>query len=202
MEETLLRMNETALLSTHASVSLSFNPFLEYLKKRLHSERTVKTEYYRHIIERFTENPSWRTGLPVHDLEAYKELFEIVYFVLTPLAADEKETMWGLSAPVPGTLFYSTESLSKFLSDNNTIKEPSDTASEHCSVSKDMQFMYGLVLERFYNISSLAKKDTVYSYTNSVTGLSRFHKVHVDTQFVDIRVNGALPELDYDVLAT
>jgi hypothetical protein len=202
MEETLLKMDEAALVPTQASVTLSFNPFLEYLKKRLQNERTVKTEYYRHIIERFTENPSWKTGLPAHDLTAYKELFEIVYFVLTPLAADDRENMWGLSTPVPTTLFYSTESLSKFFADNNTIKEPSATSSENCHVSKDMQFMYGLVLERFYNISSLAKNDTVYSYTNTVTKLSRFYKVHVDTQFVDIRVNGALPELDYDVLAT
>jgi hypothetical protein len=202
MEEILQQMNDTVLLSAQANVTLSFAPFLEHLKKRLQSERTVKTEYYRHIIERFTENPSWKTGLPLHELEAYKELFEIVYFVLTPLAADEKETMWGLSAPVPGTLFYSTESLSRFLADNNTIKEPTDIVSDNCRVGKDMQFMYGLVLERFYNISSLAKKDTVYSYTNTVTKLSRFHKVHVDTQFVDIRVNGVLPKLDYDVLAT
>jgi hypothetical protein len=202
MEEILLQTNEAALVPPQTSGTLSFNPFLEYLKKRLQRERTVKTEYYRHIIERFTENPTWKTELPVHDLAAYKELFEIVYFVLTPLAADDQETMWGLSTPVPTTLFYSTESLSRFFADNNTTKEPSGAGSENCKVSKDMQFMYGLVLERFYNISSLAKSDTVYSYTNSVTGLSRFYKAHVDTQFVDIRVNGKLPELDYDVLAT
>ena len=106
MEDILLQTNEAALVPAQTSGTLSFNPFLEYLKKRLQRERTVKTEYYRHIIERFTENPTWKTGLPVHDLAAYKELFEIVYFVLTPLAADDQETMWGLSTPVPTTLFY------------------------------------------------------------------------------------------------
>jgi hypothetical protein len=201
MQTTLVPIDEFDLVSKQAQVTLSFRPFLQYLRNRLQTERTVKTEYYRYIIDRFENNPSWSSSLAVKDISQYKELFEIVYFVMTPLVADERETFWGLSTPLPGSLFFSTESLSKFLADNNTSKEQKRPANDSCGVGKETQFMYGLVLERFYNISSLVKNDIVYSYKDSKTKLSKFYKVHVDTQFIDIQVEGELPVLDYDLLA-
>jgi hypothetical protein len=199
MQTSLLKIVEREPVAATAETVLTFKPFLQYLRSRLKSERTVKSEYYRFVIDRFEREEGWREHIDLRSIDKYRELFEIAYFVLTPLAADERELFWGISTPVPGSLIFSTDRFSNFIANKNTRRKVVDnsTCSRH-----EVVFLYRLILDRFYGISGGTKKEVIYEYKDVDNGLLKFYKVKVDTQFVDIRVKDKLPELAFESLSS
>src|SRR6185436_2716656 len=102
MQTDLISIRKDDSVTSPIEISLSFVPLLNYLKKRLKTERTMKAEYYRFIIDRFEREQGWKSEIPLNELAKYRELFELTFLVLTPLAEDEEELFWGLSTPIPG----------------------------------------------------------------------------------------------------
>src|ERR1700753_3993103 len=86
---------------------LSFGPLIEYLKTRLKEKQAIKSEFYRFVLERFEKECTLTNKIDPARVEDYRELLELVYTILTPLAADEKEFAWALSTPIPEKIFYS-----------------------------------------------------------------------------------------------
>ncbi len=200
MQATLQKIHEDSVPAS-IDAPLSFKPFLRYLKERLKTERTVKSEYYRFVIERFEKEQAWNLPISPDDIARYRELLEIVYFVLTPLATDEKEFFWGLSTPIPGSLIFSTSRLSQFLADKNTMIHQQPINGNKSCGRQEVQFIYRLILERFYGIATSARKELIFEHKDTTTNLLKFYQVQVDTQFIDIRVKSTLPELKFDTLS-
>ena len=181
--------------------ALSFKPFVRHLQNMLKDEPSVKSEFYRFVIDKF-EN-EMRGGSQVvlaKDSLRYKELMELIYMILTPLATNEKEHFWALSTPVPDKIFFSTDGFYRFLADQTTSGQPVNLSPVQHYKSQQIQFMYRLILERLYNIPSLIKNEILYEYTDAVTHLPKFYNVKTDTRFIDIQLRGKLPTLDYKLI--
>jgi len=197
-----MKIHDEDSLPSSITAALTFKPFLRYLKERLKTERTVKSEYYRFVIERFEKESAWNAPIAPEDIARFRELLEIVYFVLTPLAADEKEFFWGLSTPIPGALIFSTSRFSQFLADKNTRQQPGEKTQPGACGQHEVQFLYRLILERFYGISASQRNDMIFEHKDADANLVKFYQVHVDAQFIDIRVKGELPELKFDSMSS
>jgi len=200
MQTDLINIQTDETVTKPIEISLSFLPLLNYLKERLKTERTMKAEYYRFIIERFEREQGWKSEISLNDLAKYRELFEMTFLVLTPLAADENELYWGLTTPVPGEIFFSTNGLHEFLHEAHSNDQSKSLTEQREKQQLRSRFIYGLILERFYSISVITKKDFIYSYKDPKSQLLKYYKAEVDTRFVEVSVEGVLPDLnDHDV---
>lgn len=181
--------------------TLSFKPFVTHLKNMLKDEPAVKSEFYRFVIEKF-ENEMRGNGSAVlaKDSVRYKELMELVYMILTPLATNEKEHFWALSTPIPDKIFFSTDGFYQFFSAQTTDGQTLNLSPVQDYKKQQIQFMYRLILERLYNIPSLIKNEILYQYTDAVTNLPKFYNINTDTRFIDIQLKGKLPALDYKTI--
>ena len=201
MQTDLINIQTDETVTKPIEISLSFVPLLNYLKKRLETERTMKAEYYRFIIDRFEREQGWKSEISLSDLAKYRELFEMTFLVLTPLATDENELYWGLTTPVPGEIFFSTNGLHEFLHEVHNTGQSKSLAEQREKQQLRTRFIYGLILERFYSISVITKKDFIYSYKDPKSQLLKYYKAEVDTRFVEVSVEGELPDLNDHELA-
>ncbi|MGF1925913.1 MAG: GAF domain-containing protein, partial [Bacteroidia bacterium] len=129
-----------------------------------------------------------------------KDTLELIYTILTPLMANEKDLMWALSTPVPDKIFFSTDAFFQILSLHTEQKE-TQAENEESKEKQQLQFIYRMILNRFYNYTSIQKNDILYAYTNPETQLTQYYNINADTQFIDITYDGALPELNFELVA-
>jgi hypothetical protein len=180
--------------------TLSFRPFVAHLKNMLKEEPTVKSEFYRYVISKFENETAGSTALQLKDSARYKELMELVYMILTPLATNEKEHFWALSTPIPDKIYFSTDGFYHFLS-QQTSSGPEITISPVELYRKQQtQYLYRLILERLYHIPSHAKNEVLYQYKDASTNLPKFYNIYTDTRFIDIQPTNKLPALNYKVI--
>lgn len=200
MQTDVLEIYKDQAVSYQPESYLSFRPFVRYLKSRLKQENSVKTEFYRFVIDKFEDKKIADARLDVGDSAGYKELMDMIYMILTPPVMSEKEQFWALSSPVSGNIIYSTDSFYKFLAARNTTEKNIQFSSDHSYSRQQILFIYRLILERFYNIPSVGENEIVYTSSDARSGLPKFYRVHTDTQFIDIAIKGKLPELHYPEL--
>lgn len=179
--------------------ALSFRPFVAHLKNMLKDQPSVKSEFYRYVISKF-ENETKGSAIMIRDSASYRELMELVYMILTPLATNEKEHFWALSTPIPDKIFFSTDGFYNFLT-QQTSSGPDITISPVELYKKQQtQYLYRLILDRLYKIPTHAKNEVLYQYTDVTTNLPKSYSIYTDTRFIDIQPKGKLPQLDYKAI--
>ncbi len=180
---------------------LSFKPFVQELKNRVDSEKTIRRRFYEDIVSRFEENDAFEGMTDPDSVGEHTELLELVFASLAPLISDETHLLWALSTPVPHRIFYCTDAFAAFFS-TTSLKEVKESFINDKEKFKRYRYehIYSLILKKFYNLNALTKEDIIYSYVNPQTGLHRYYKIEADTSFIDIVLKGELPELDLSVI--
>lgn len=115
MNTNVVKINKNECIACQIEWNLSFRPLVAYLKRRLKTEETIKKEFYRFLLEKIEKEGALAKNLMVEDLAQYKETLELIFTILTPLMANEKELYWALSTPVPDQIFFSTDLLYNFI---------------------------------------------------------------------------------------
>jgi hypothetical protein len=202
MNTSVIQINRNEEISCQVDSTLSFRPLIAYLKGRLITEQTLKAEFYRFLLEKIEREEALKNDIQVEDLAKYKDTLELIFTILTPLMANEKDLLWALSTPVPDKIFFSTDAFYDIISIHTNQKKLSKAANEESKEKQQLQFIYRMILLRFYNYSTLLKDEILYAYTNPETHLTQYYNITADTQFIDIHVDGDLPELNFELLAT
>ncbi|WP_199120929.1 GAF domain-containing protein [Pedobacter sp. ASV28] len=198
MNTNIIKINKDERINCQIEWSLSFRPLVAYLKRRLKTEQTIKKEFYRFLLEKIEHENALVKNLTVEDLIKHKDTLELIFTILTPLMANEKELYWALSTPVPDQIFFSTDLLYDFIQ-KNVEQDNLDEVHKVDKEKKQAMFIYNMILERFYNYTPLANSEILYGYKNPQTGLTQYYNINVDTQFVDIVYNKKdLPELNFE----
>jgi hypothetical protein len=201
MNASVVKINEGECFNCQVEYTLSFRPLIAYLKGRLETEQTLKAEFYRFLLEKIEREDALKNDINVEDLAKYKDTLELIFTILTPLMANEKDLFWAMSTPVPESIFFSTDSFYEFFNQHEEEK----TKGGHLLESKEtkqIQFIYRMILRRFYNYTTISNNEILYAYTNPETHLTSYYNIIPDTQFVDIHFDGELPELNFELVAT
>ncbi|WP_346237622.1 GAF domain-containing protein [Niabella insulamsoli] len=183
------------------NISLSFKPFLDFLRRRLNTRDTVKKEIYQVILDKFSAFPELEGEIAPQDMEQYKPLLDLMYMALTPVTAEEGSTYWGLSTPLSPIVFYGS---AKFF---NLIEQAAagemlpgscddDVAAR---IRKKHHMIYSFILQKFYNASKHHKVEILKSLVDEETGLNRHFRINVDTSFIEVTHEGPLPELKIEL---
>mgnify|MGYP006188199159 FL=1 len=101
MNASVVKINEGECFNCQVEYTLSFRPLIAYLKGRLETEQTLKAEFYRFLLEKIEREDALKNDINVEELAKYKDTLELIFTILTPLMANEKDLFWAMSTPVP-----------------------------------------------------------------------------------------------------
>lgn len=201
MNTNIIEINKHPDTCPQVSATLSFRPLAAYLKRRLKTEETLKKEFYRFLLEKLEQQDALEKDIDVASLGKHREVLDLIFTILTPLMANEKELFWALSTPIPDRIFYSTDLFHDFFVANMPDKKAlkGDDFHKHHEKEQQLRYIYSLILERLYNFTALANSEMLVNHRDKNTGLNRYFRVTADMQFVQIYyMGGELPAIDFD----
>jgi hypothetical protein len=197
MHTTILEINEDVCIACQVETKLSFKPLIAHLHNRIKTEHPIKAQFYKFLLDRLEQLEGKGQQVTLADIENHSELLVLIFTILTPLVADEKDFFWAMSTPVPDKIFFSTDAFYDFYTDHK-LRKKLDPEHVPDIERKQQMFIYQLILKKYYNFSSILKNEKLYTYTDPDTKLNRFYNIHADTQFVEVEVVGDLPEIDFE----
>ncbi|MBE9585205.1 GAF domain-containing protein [Mucilaginibacter sp. JRF] len=200
MHTEILEINQDRCVVCQVETRLSFKPLVNHLKERLKTEHPIKAQFYKFLLEKLSELEASDYIIRVADIDQHQETLVLIYTILTPLVASEKEFFWAMSTPVPDKIFFSTDAFFDFYTNKSHVAHVEGYEEEDHIQKKQLQFIYQLILKRFYNFTSIFKDEKILNYTDPVTHISKYYSIHADTSFIDIHVDGELPTLDFEAI--
>jgi hypothetical protein len=202
MQTGLSYINESRRVNGIIDTRLSFRPFIAYLEERVKKEITLKSRVYEFALQQFRDEPTCTSDIEIEDVNKFDKLLEIIYTILSPVTADEKKYLWALAAPMSKNIFYGTDAYNDFVNSGNVIELQSTFIYEQEDKIKERltSFIYQLILDRFYGITSVNIEKIVYSYHDPVTELKKYYELKPDARFIAIKHKASLPKLDFETL--
>jgi hypothetical protein len=200
MHTEILNISKNDCTVCQVDMCLSFNPFVEHLKERVITEKTLKSEFYKYVLNKFETDTCIDLEMHPEHAEKYRGMLELVFSILTPPILNEKEFYWALSTPVPDKIFFSTEAFFNFHSSHHSGLYVVDMPGTELFTQRQRRFVYNLILERMYGFSTVLKNELLYSYVDPETNLTRFYSIFTNPQFVNIVAKGELPKLKFETI--
>ncbi|MFF5380670.1 GAF domain-containing protein [Pedobacter suwonensis] len=199
MNTNVIQIHKNECIHCQVESSLSFRPLVEYLKSRLKTEKSVKSEFYRFLLQKIEKDDVLLGNISPEDLSQYKDTLELIFTILTPLMDNENDLFWALSTPIPDQIFFSTNAFYNFFKDHDPKNKV--TKDNEPVEKKQLKFIYNIILGRFYNFTSVLKNEIIYAHINQETKLTQYYNIQTDTKFVEIMHKGDLPELNFEALS-
>ncbi len=198
MHTELINISKNECTVCHVDSCLSFNPFVEHLKERILTEKTLKSEFYKYVLNKFETDICIDLEMHPEYAETYRDMLELIYSILTPPILNEKEFFWALSTPVPEKIFFSTEAFFNFHASHHSGLYAVNMPDNDMFTQRQRRFVYNLVLERMYGFSTVLKNELLYSYVDPETKLTRYYSIVTNADFVNIKLTGELPKVSFE----
>ena len=194
----LSKSNDGRTCDIGISIKFSFRPFIDHVLKKIEVERTAKAVFYQYILNKFKAQPELWEPMDPGLLNNYPHIFELIHSALSPLLHEEHAHLWAISMPVTPCIFSGTDAFYQVLfgqyklEQHPNIEWPSLAKMEKSILTS----FYNLVLQRFYHYSFTLTDDMVRSIMDPDTKLLKYYRLNVDSRFINITYDGALPALD------
>jgi len=178
---------------------ISFRKYIAYLKERIDKETSVRKVFLQMVIEKLEENPAFLDIIPIDEIHLYHEQLHLVYGMMIPAVADEKNILWALSTPISPVIFFGTDNFYNLMTEEKTGQIRCDLIKEEsASVKQKALMVYELVLEKCYDFPASHQNDMLVSLRDNETGLQKFYKINIDTRFTEVVPKGELPEINLE----
>ncbi|WP_353719423.1 GAF domain-containing protein [Dyadobacter sp. 676] len=197
MKNEVLDVSGMRALPPDLDSAISFMPYIRFLEQRITEEKTLKSAFYKNILNYFRDNKLPEGDVPLEDVGRYGDFFEYIYSSLSAPLVSEHQLAWGMSFPLYPTIFYGTDLLFEMLnlkpvdSQFELQKKPEEYQRER------LHLIYTLILQRLYNFQVPVKIQQYHAWTDHKTGLLRYYEVLVSPEFVEVTAKEALPELNF-----
>jgi len=181
-------------------VQFSLKPFIDFITRKVDTEKTAKVNFYKYILDQFHRYPELDEPILLEDAGKYTSIYELIYTALSPIINDENEQLWALSKPLSPLFYFGTNAFYNVLMDPETcglkqgLKMPS---AEEMKESALLNF-YDLILKKFYNISLRTGLFTIKSIVDPETHLLKYYRLNVDSRFLEITSTSVLPKLSLE----
>lgn len=180
---------------------ISFEPFVRFLKEKAGNSSDVRASYYKKIVTRFEETPALLGPIDTpEELVPHRELLDMVVANVFPITADVEKDIYAIGVPYKFAIFYYSDLFKKvFTKDGEHLATvPEGVSSEKVAHDKK-EWLYKLILRKVYDFPiNMDDRDIVHTVsTPGSNGVKGYIKVNIDPRFVDIKVKGSLPELQY-----
>ncbi|MEO6549548.1 MAG: GAF domain-containing protein [Ferruginibacter sp.] len=200
MESTLLRTADRGQdLMPPVPSSVSFAPYIDFLKQQMSFADGMKSKFYRFIIRKFEQHPILLE--PIQELailSKYNDLLHLVDATIFPLVYEEENNLFALTPPLTFEMFYYSKAMYNTIVDKKTgfIRELHKSFSREQFKNKKETFLYNFILDKCYNIHYEFEHTMVFPIWDEQTGLMKYYKVKIDRRFIRLSCIGPLPEID------
>jgi hypothetical protein len=181
--------------------AISFKKYIAYLKNRVENEITVRKKFFEMVLDGLLADPAFLNPISTEALNQYKTQLDLVYGMLIPPIADEKNILWALSGPINPKIFFGTDGFYELLTDQTTGDLRCDLESvNQGTIRQKVLMIYSMVLEKFYNFPISHFGEMLIALREGKSRLQKYYKINIDTRFVDVILKGELPELDANTI--
>lgn len=202
MQHKILNLANEHMPNLRAPVtSLSFKPFLDYIRERMHGTDAIKKEIYEMILEKFSKFPELEGEVKLEDTGKYKEMLDLLYICLSTVVEDEQKVLWGISVPVTPVIFYGSDPLYDFMYEAGTqelnqevFADPETLHRQKCAM------LYSFLLNKFYNFNYANKREIIRPIFDKQCRFIKYYRINVDTRFVQVYAQKSLPALNLEAL--
>jgi len=175
--------------------TLSFIPYLTYLKKIIEDPEQQFTDFFRQVINRFEACPEMLQPLENRDLiEKNEDLFQLVASTIFPLSRDADLQYYALGTPYKFQIFFYSKSYSAYFSpdENGYVRFPPERPFEQLQYEY-MLMAYRMVFRKFYQFEISVPERKTNRWVDKITGIRRYSRIHIDESFIDVHIEGVLP---------
>ncbi|WP_118951895.1 GAF domain-containing protein [Taibaiella helva] len=202
MKTNLLNLIDNEFPFQRVESTLSLVPFVRFLKEKIDKGGTgMRVKQLRYVVDRIMAFPGWDQEIPLDQVEAYREVFELIYITLAAPIVDENEDLWALSVPFNPQLFFGTNALYSFLEDGRGGIKKEMVPAIDLEDKRKMRLanIYSLALQKLYGFSfAPVQNEMVHHIRDEHTGLNKYYRLEVDTRFLDVDYEDVLPEINFE----
>jgi len=184
------------------NASLSFIPYLNYLKKRIEDPTQQFADFYRHVINRFEDCPEMLQPLQNRDLfEKNEDLFQLVASTIFPVSRDADLQYYAFGTPYKFQIFFYSKSYSDYFTpdENGYVIFPPERPFEQLE-QEYMLMAYRMIFRRYYQIEISVPDRKTNRWVEKTTGIRRYSRIHIDESFIDVHVDAELPPFPKECL--
>ncbi|MBA4167304.1 MAG: hypothetical protein H0X41_07170 [Chitinophagaceae bacterium] len=204
MQATILDMYDHGVEKKNGpQVKLTFKYFIRYLQKRAEEEETVKKDFFAYVLKKFLAVEKLRTYTTLDEIVKHKDRLTLLYSLLMPVIAEEKQALWALGIPLTPTVFFGTNAFYELLRDRHTGNLKCSILQEGGEAivdQKKKRLVYSYILNKFYDYSLPGKSEMIQTFADEVTGMQKYFRINVDTRFVEVTALQKLPVLNLKLL--
>ena len=174
--------------------SISFLPFLNYLKNQLAGTSDTRSRISNYLIEKFESHPALLQSADLESLNENQDVLELLGSTLFPIVSEQDENIFTMAVPYQFAIFNYSAPFSKLFIDESEdhFLLPANATSDYIRNAL-YNLIYDHIVEKFYGIRLNNNHDLVYPVVNKATGMMRYYKLRYDRRFIDIHLLGKLP---------
>lgn len=179
------------LTEYHFQFDPSFGPYLNTLTQKREEASDTNAIFYRHLIKKFQQEPALLVPFKnVQVLEEHEELIELLQMSLLPLSANSQNFCMALAFLQPNCLFYYTPSFKRIFIDAHVEFDTKEDEVGH------LRYFIKLILERCYQVETVETPQPIKQVYNAETHTIRYYELNIESRFIHVYPNGALPPLN------
>jgi hypothetical protein len=176
---------------------LSFAPLLRLWETIAKEGRPGMQQVYKNLLEKVRQYPELLVAIEEDEVfHRHSELIEEMMTTIFPITVSDQQDLYAVSVPFQYKTVYASQLFrTTFLGgDGDTIIMP-DAGTENNLNEEKMLSAYQMVLAKLYNVNVEGIVRSVHPYKCPFTHLDKYMELELDVRFIDIKVNGELPEL-------
>ncbi|MBE2228498.1 MAG: GAF domain-containing protein [Ignavibacteria bacterium] len=176
--------------------SFSLDKLIDFWRKSAESsEECIGTEFARRLVHDIEQVPELNGSISDYSvLNKHKELVgALMSAIITP--AYWNTNLTSVCLPLLSTSIYATPKFNElFVDENGNFTHNLNVSREYFDIGKIIT-VYATILKRVYNVDMTIIVPLIRTITDKDTGLERFYKMNLDDRFIDVNINGTLPEI-------
>ncbi|HEY4110393.1 GAF domain-containing protein [Puia sp.] len=183
---------------------LSFDGFINFLKKRRQEDKTMRVKFLEFVIHHFEERLRGKHLIELEEIGQFGDLLELIYTVIFPAVADERDTAWALGVPVKPVIVYGTELFYDKLRDPLTkeVKVCMLDGKNQVRTKVNLELVFSMILRQVYDYNLPAGNTVIRSLRNEATGLPGYFRLNIDNRFIEVSAKNGVPPLDLEELGS
>lgn len=196
MEIKKVQLTTAKTANTYTNGRLDFEPFFKYLESFIENGTSSDEMIPLFALERIKEIEHLNGKLCKHNLNAYKDILQLIYSLSVSLIDTAPKRYWALTTALAEEAFYGTEAFFELSSHQLVEQEMQGKMRAGSLLTNQEKLFYTLIFDRLYGFSPNENSSIVYHHLNDQGEIIDYYDLDIDFKFVEIKAKKTLPALD------
>ncbi|WP_286754251.1 MULTISPECIES: GAF domain-containing protein [Sphingobacterium] len=196
MEIKKVQLTTAKNANTYTNGRLDFEPFFKYLESFIENGTSSDEMIPLFALERIKEIEHLNGKLCKQNLNAYKDILQLIYSLSVSLIDTAPKRYWALTTALAEEAFYGTEAFFDLSSHQLVEQEMQGKMRAGSLLTNQEKLFYTLIFDRLYGFSPNENSSIVYHHLNDQGEIIDYYDLDIDFKFVEIKAKKTLPALD------